>query len=68
MAECFPGKGAAANGSGRRSLHDWEAPLLYEANYPAPSDFRGPSSWRLNVGGVYIPLSLVGHAALEEEI
>jgi hypothetical protein len=41
-----PGDGAASNGFGRRSLHDWEARLLYKANYPAPLDFRGPPSWR----------------------
>jgi hypothetical protein len=55
MAEQFPRDGAAANGFGSRSLHDWEARFLYEANYPAASDFRGPPSWRLSVGGVYIP-------------
>jgi len=31
MAERFPGDGAAANGFGRRHLHEDEARLLYEA-------------------------------------
>jgi hypothetical protein len=44
MAERYPGEGAAANGFGRRSLHDSEARLLYEANYPAPPDYHGPPS------------------------
>ena len=35
MAERFPGDGAAANGFGRRHLHEDEVRLLYEANYPA---------------------------------
>jgi hypothetical protein len=52
----------------RCSLHDWDARLLYEANYPAPPDFRGPPSWRLSVGGVYIPPPPVGDVVLEEEI
>jgi hypothetical protein len=68
MAKRYPGDGATANGFGLRSLHDWEARLLYEANYPASPDFRGPPSWRLSVSGVYIPLPLVGTAALDEEI
>ena len=55
MAERFDGDGAAANGFGRRSLHFWEARLLYEANCPALPDFRGPQTWRFSAGGVYIP-------------
>ena len=33
MAERFPGDGAAANGFGRRHLHEDEARLLYEAEH-----------------------------------
>ncbi|XP_044351540.1 uncharacterized protein [Triticum aestivum] len=55
MAERFPGEWAAANGFGRRSLHEWEAYLLFEANIPAPPNMRvGPSGWRLSAGGVPI--------------
>ncbi|KAE8816152.1 formin-like protein 14 [Hordeum vulgare] len=50
-----PGYGAAANGFGRRHLHDPEARILYEAYYPAPPDMRVPSSWRLSAGGVPVP-------------
>lgn len=57
----FDADGAAANGFGRRSLHLWEARLLYEANYPAPPDFRGPPRWRLSAGGVYIPPPPLAH-------
>jgi hypothetical protein len=39
--------GAANNGFGRRSLHQWEGRLLYAAGYPAPPDFRPPGGWRL---------------------
>ena len=41
--------------SARRSLHEWEAYLLHEANYPAPPDVRAPSRWRLSAGGVPVP-------------
>jgi hypothetical protein len=34
--------GATNNGFGRRSLHQWEGRLLYEAGYKAPPDFRAP--------------------------
>jgi hypothetical protein len=34
--------GAANNGFGRRSLHQWEGRLLYATGYPAPPDFRAP--------------------------
>jgi hypothetical protein len=47
--------GHAANGFGRRYLHEWEARLLYEAKYMAPPDFRCPVTWRLSVGGIPIP-------------
>jgi hypothetical protein len=55
MGERFPGDAAAANGFGRRSLHEWEAHLLHEANYPAPPDMRSPGRWRLSAGGVPVP-------------
>jgi hypothetical protein len=56
MADRFPGDGAANNGFGRRSLHQWEGRLLQMAGYPAPSDFRASGGWRLSVGGVLILL------------
>jgi hypothetical protein len=31
--------GAANNGFGRRSLHQWEGRLLHAARYMAPPDF-----------------------------
>jgi hypothetical protein len=34
--------GAANNGFGRRSLHQWEGRLLYAVGYPAPPNFRAP--------------------------
>jgi hypothetical protein len=34
--------GAANNGFGRRSLHQWEGRLLYTADYPAPPNFHAP--------------------------
>jgi hypothetical protein len=40
--------GAANNGSGRRSLHQWEGRLLHMAGYPAPSDFRAGVAWILS--------------------
>lgn len=55
MAERYPSDGAAANGFGRRHLHEAEARLLYEADYPAPPDMRVPGSWRLSAGGVPVP-------------
>ena len=56
MGERFPDDGAVANDFVRRHLHEWEARLHYEANYPAPPDIRRPGSWRLNAGGVPVPL------------
>ena len=56
MTERFPDDGAAANCFGRRSLHEWEAYLLFEANILVPPDMRsGPGGWRLSAGGVLIP-------------
>jgi hypothetical protein len=49
--------GAANNGFGRRSLHQWEGRLLYAAGYPAPPDFRAPGGWRLSACGIPIPPS-----------
>jgi hypothetical protein len=54
--------GAANNGFGQRSLHQWEGRLLYMAGYPAPPDFRAPRGWRLSAGGVPIPPPPVGDA------
>jgi hypothetical protein len=62
------GDGAANNGFGRRSLHQWEARLLQMAGYPAPPDFRAPGGWRLSAGGVQIPPPPVGGDALDAEI
>jgi hypothetical protein len=42
--------GAANNGFGRRSLHQWEGRLLYMAGYPVPPDFHAPGGWRLSAG------------------
>jgi hypothetical protein len=47
--------GAANNGFGRCSLHQWEGRLLYAVGYPAPPDFRAPGGWRLSAGGIPIP-------------
>ena len=55
MAERFPGDGVAANGFGRRHLHEDEARLLFEAEYPVPPDMRVPGAWRISVGGVPVP-------------
>lgn len=55
MGERFPGDGPAANGFGRRSLHEWEAHLLFEANIPAPPDMRAPGRWKRSADGVPIP-------------
>ena len=54
MGERFPGDGAAAIVFGRRSLHEWETYLLFEANAPAPPDMRAPGRWKLSAGGVPI--------------
>jgi hypothetical protein len=59
--------GAANNGFGRRSVHQWEGRLLYAAAYPAPPDFRAPRGWRLSAGGIPIPPLPVG-AALDVAI
>ena len=56
MGERFPSDGAAANGFGRRSLHEWEAHLLFEANIPVPPGMRVSVRWKLNAGGVPITL------------
>ena len=59
MAERFPDDGAAANGFGRLSLHEWEAYLLFEANIPAPPDMRagpgGGGGWGRRASGIPIP-------------
>lgn len=56
MAARYNIDGAAANGFGRRSLHEWEARLLHEAGYMALPDMRCPSGeWRLSAGGIPIP-------------
>lgn len=55
MAERYPGDGAARNGFGRRHLHEDEARLLFEAEYPTPPDMRAPGAWRLSAGGVPVP-------------
>jgi hypothetical protein len=57
--------GAANNGFGRRSLHQWEGRLLYAAGYMAPPDFRAPGGWRLSAGGILIPLPPTGAAIVE---
>lgn len=55
MGERFPDDGAVANDFGRHHLHEWEAYLLHEANYPAPPDMSVPGRWRLSAGGVPVP-------------
>jgi hypothetical protein len=63
--------GAANNGFGRRSLHQWEGRLLYAAGYMAPPDFRTPGGWRLSAGGIPIPPPPTGtalDAAIDEVI
>jgi hypothetical protein len=60
--------GAANNGFGRRSLHQWEGRLLYAAGYPAPPDFRVPGGWRLSAGGIPIPPPPPMGAALDAAI
>jgi hypothetical protein len=67
MASYGSDNGAANNGFGRRSLHQWEGRLLYVAGYPAPPDFCAPGGWRLSVGGVPIPPPPQG-AALDAAI
>ncbi|KAE8820257.1 hypothetical protein D1007_01675 [Hordeum vulgare] len=57
MAERCPRNGAAANGFGRRSLQEWEAYALHEANCPTPPDMRVRGAWRLSAGGVPMPPS-----------
>ncbi|KAE8788644.1 hypothetical protein D1007_37212 [Hordeum vulgare] len=49
MAESFPDDGVTTNGFGRRWVHEWEARMLKEANYPpmpdmppSPSDGNAP--------------------------
>jgi hypothetical protein len=59
--------GAANNGFGRRSLHQWEGRLLHAAGYMAPPDFRAPGGWRLSAGGIPIPPPPTG-AALDAAI
>ena len=66
MAECFPGDGAAANGFGRRHLHENEARLLFEVEYPVPPDMRVPGAWRISVGGVPVPPPPTGAARRAE--
>jgi hypothetical protein len=65
MADYGSDDGAANNGFGRRSLHQWVGRLLYMAGYPAPPDFRAPGGWCLSAGGVPIPPPPVG-AAIDE--
>ena len=60
MAARYPSDSAAKNGFGRRHLHEWEARLLFEADYPAPPDMRVPSAWRLSAGGVPVPPAPTG--------
>jgi hypothetical protein len=42
MADYGSDDGAANNGFGRRSMHQWEGRLLYMAGYPTSPDFRAP--------------------------
>jgi hypothetical protein len=56
------GDGAANNGVGQRSLHQWEGRLLYMAGYPAPRNFRIPGGWRLSAGAMSIPPPPMGDA------
>jgi hypothetical protein len=59
--------GARNNGFGRRSLHQWEGPLLHAAGYMAPPNFHAPGGWRLSAGGIPILQPPTG-AALEAAI
>ncbi|KAE8802091.1 Homeobox protein KNOX3 [Hordeum vulgare] len=65
-AERYPDNEAAANGFGRRHLCEDVTHLLYEADYPEPSDMRVPGSWRLSVGGVSVPPPPTGADRLAE--
>ncbi|KAE8801655.1 Homeobox protein KNOX3 [Hordeum vulgare] len=60
MAERFPGDGAAANGLDCRHLHEDEARLLYEADYPTPLDMRVSGSWLLSADEISVPPSPSG--------
>ena len=66
MTERFPGDGAAANGFGRRHLHESEARLLFEAEYPVPPDMQVPGAWRISAGGVPVPSIPAGTARRAE--
>ncbi|XP_048574286.1 disease resistance protein RGA5-like [Triticum urartu] len=66
MAERFPDDGAAANGFGRRHLHEDEARILFKADYPVPSDMRVPGAWRISAGGVPVPPPPTGVARRAE--
>jgi hypothetical protein len=69
MANHSDDDGAANNGFGRRSLHQWEGRLLHAAGYMAPPDFRAPGGWRLSAGGIPIPPPPTGaalNAAIDE--
>jgi hypothetical protein len=55
MTAHYDGVGAAANVFGCRSLHDWEACMLYEAGYMAPVDMCYPGgNWRFSASGISI--------------
>ena len=66
MAERFPGDGAVANGFGRRHLHEDEARLLFEAEYPVPPDMRVLGAWRISPGGMPVPPVPTGAARRAE--
>ena len=66
MAECYPGKVVAANGSGRRWLHDWEACILYKAVYPVRPVYHVASEWRVSAGGLLMHAVPVGQDRLAE--
>ncbi|KAE8813103.1 hypothetical protein D1007_09874 [Hordeum vulgare] len=55
MGERYPDDGVAANGFGRRHMHESEARLLYEADYLVSSDISVPSSWRLSTSADPVP-------------
>ncbi|KAE8812035.1 Homeobox protein KNOX3 [Hordeum vulgare] len=55
MAKRLSDDRAAANGFGRRHLHEDKDRLLYVADYTASSDMRVPGSWRLSIGRVPVP-------------
>ncbi|KAE8815333.1 Homeobox protein KNOX3 [Hordeum vulgare] len=50
-----PDDEAVVNGFGRPHLHESEACLLYEADYPTSPAMLVTSSWRLSAGGVPMP-------------